>query len=570
LSINPEFGKEADAIWTFFDGFDPAAGGGPGRADNNRAETAATGATRIIKSNMVRTVYEAEIGERHFLLKHYHSSGLANAVKYMLLPTRASTEWRVMQRFKELGIPTASPIVYGEKRQLGFLADSFFAATFIEDSISYGPFTLKLMRQGLWNETIKNLLFSKLARLTAMLHEASVFHADFHLGNVLVSNQKSPSPDLHVIDLHTVYFPRRLKRRQALLNLARVTESIRQLGADQVPIFLEMYLALRNGFAPSTEHLAAEVGRLVAALDRRKMKSRTRRCLVPSSQFTRARIDRFRMNLRRTVTPEEVIDIIRTHDTVAARGDSRLIPPSNKNKVTAIEAETGSGPAKYCVKEYRRRSLARRFLPFPTEARRSWIAGLGLEVRGTATPETVAWARGQGREFIITRFIEGAAKLHEYALRNRMNLPPLERSSFDHALTAEVARFVRHIHDMGVCHHDLCEQNILVAGSGPRRILYLIDLDTVTFKRRLATRRFVKNLVQLGHLPGDVGVLLKARFLTWYMGPEAARADFRAFFKRINAGILQRMEAKRRRFLARGDADPHPVPSALKRDWKDL
>lgn len=558
LSINPEFGAEAEAIWSFFDEFDRSATHGK------------NGTTRVIKSNMVRTVYEATAGRAAFLLKHYHSSGLVNALKYVILPTRASTEWKVMQRFNELGIPTARPIIFGEKRRFGFLVDSFFAASFIADSISYGPFTLKLMRQGLWNETIKTVLFSKLARLTAMLHEASVFHADFHLGNVLVSNQKSPSPDLHVIDLHTVYFPRRLKRKQALLNLARVTESIRQLGADQVPIFLDMYLDLRPGFAPSTKHLAAEVGTLVEALDRRKMKSRTRRCLLHSSQFTPARRGRFKMNLRRTVTPDEVIDIITTHDSVAPRGDSRLIPPSNKNKVTALDAVIGSGPAKFCVKEYRPRSIVRRLLPFASEARRSWIAGLGLEVRRTATPETVAWVRGRGREFIITRFIDGASKLHDYALRARMELPPRERLPFVYALTADVARFVRHIHETGVCHHDLCEQNILVTGNGAQRILYLIDLDTVTFKRRLSSRRIVKNLVQLGHLPGDVGVLVKARFLTSYAGQKPHEAVRGALFKRIDAGILQRMEAKRRRFLARGDADPHPVPSLFKKDWKEV
>ncbi len=519
---------------------------------------------------MVRTVYEATAGGATFLLKHYHSAGLVNALKYTILPTRASTEWKVMQRFNELGIPTARPIIFGEKRRLGFLADSFFAASFIDDSKSYGPFTLKLMRQGLWNETIKTVLFSKLARLTAQLHEASVFHADFHLGNVLVSNQKSPSPDLHVIDLHTVYFPRRLKRRQILLNLARVAESIRQLGADQVPIFLDMYLDLRPGFAPSTKDLAAEVGRLVAALDRRKIKSRTRRCLLRSSRFTPARRGRFKMNLRRTVTPQEVIDIISAHDSVAPSGDSRLIPPSNKNKVTALKATISSGPTKFCVKEYRPRSIVRRLLPLASEAKRSWIAGLGLEVRQTPTPETVAWVRGQGREFIITRFIEGAFKLHDYALRARMELPIEERLAFVDALTADVAGFIRHIHETGVCHHDLCEQNILVAGKGPRRTLYLIDLDTVTFRRRLSYGRIVKNLVQLGHLPGDVGVLVKARFLTLYTGQTPREAVRGALFNRIDAGILRRMQAKRRRFLARGDADPHPAPSALKRDWKDV
>lgn len=557
ITLNPDLQAEAEAVLDFL----------TDRENLARAH--------VIKSNMVRTVYRAEHSGVRFILKRYHTGGIGDAVKYLFAPSRATTEWRAMQRIHSLGIPTSRPIVFGEKRRFGVLADSFFAADYIDNSISFGPCTLGMKIKGRWNDAIRDLFFDKLARLTAGLHDANVFHADFHLGNVLVADPHGDDPEIYVIDLHSVKFPARLSRGNILLNLARVAESLRQLGDGEVRIFLEKYLELRPDFASSAAGLESEVWRRVATLDRRKLRSRTRRCLIESSRFTPARTGGFRMNLRRPCTASDALKAIRIHDTVGMTDDDRLIPPSNKNKVTVVEipAEPKSSAEpkslKLCVKEYRRKNFLRRIMPLASEARRSWIAGLGLEVRGIATPETIAWVRGRGREFVITRYLTGASKLHAYAAARRDSLPPEEAPDFTRNLVEDLAHFMRMIHDGGVRHHDLCEQNILVAEDRKGRTLYLTDLDTVTFGLKTGRGRIIKNLVQLGHMPGDVDLMLKARFLKLYVGPcpVSERLDL---FRCINAGVLSRMEAKRKRYFRRGDPDPHPMPSAFRKSWSGI
>jgi len=189
---------------------------------------------QVIKSNMVRTVYEVEAAGASCILKRYHSAGPVNAFKYLLVPTRARTEWSVMRRFNELGIPTARPLAFGERRCFGFLADSFFAMSAIEDTRQFLSFISEQRSARRWNEADRNALYGKLAALAARLHEVSAFHADFHLGNVLVRGRDGADTELFVIDLHTVSFPRRLARRRAVLNLARVAEGLRSLGREDV------------------------------------------------------------------------------------------------------------------------------------------------------------------------------------------------------------------------------------------------------------------------------------------------------------------------------------------------
>jgi len=242
--------------------------------------------------------------------------------------------------------------------------------------------------------------------------------------------------------------------------------------------------------------------------------------------------------------------------------------------VTVIDGWSAAGPARLCLKEYRRlnafrrllRGILCRVLRLPSEAKLSWVGGRGLEVRGIATPETVAWIRGKGREFVVTRFLDGALKLHEFAARRGAGLSSGERGAFLRGLAAETALFVRRLHDSGVRHRDLCEQNILVRENGVKRTLYLTDLDTAGFAHRLGTSRIIKNLVQLGHLPADVDVIVKARFLKAYLG-DSGGAERRRLFGLVDKDVLERMQAKRKRYLKRGAPDPHPRPSALRRSW---
>jgi len=559
IETNPEYREAAEEILRLLE---------------NREQLASK---RIVKSSMVRSVYHLQADGFTIFLKKYHSRSIVDKLKSLVAPSRAVTEWTAMNRLIDFRIPTAVPVIFGETRRSGLLVDSFFAALAIgskknnrgeevEDALQFNSIVAWMKRREIWTDEIGDNLYGDLAELITRLHRRSVKHGDFHVGNIVAPRTEIPRPTLHVIDLHTVKFPSSLSRRFRLLNLAKLVEGIRYNSPEEVKIFLEKYISLNPDFAESAAALEKEIMQSIRRLDRRRIGSRTRRCLARSTEFSPARKDGCLLNLRRPFTPEEILGAIAVHDGIPRQGDDRLIYPSNKNKVTVVTQETSRGPTKLCVKEYRKLGFPAAWIPSLSEARRSWIAGRGLEVRLIDTPQTVAWVRKGGRHYLVTRFIDGAEKLFSYAARSMEGMEGAERAAFLRTLAGEAARFMRRLHDSGVRHGDMSEQNLLVKEDEGGRSLCLIDLDTVGFRRRLCESRIVKNLIQLGHLPAEIDVIQKARFLEVYLG-ESRAPEFRGLLRRINNGILERMAAKRMRYAKRGEPDPHPFPSRLKRNW---
>ncbi|MFH2000354.1 MAG: lipopolysaccharide kinase InaA family protein [Planctomycetota bacterium] len=520
----------------------------------------------VIKSNMVRTVYRLTAAGVRLYVKAYHSRGVEEALKSLIRPSRALCEWQAMCRLEAAGIATAIPVFYGERRSAGILKHAFFAATEITDTLNFGAFVEQAQAAGEWNRALKEAIYEGMAHLTARLHACHIRHGDFHLGNILVSRALNQSPRLHLIDLHTVSFPSRLSRKARILNLARVGEVLSQLDQGQdLDLFLGRYLDEAPGFSPSTSALRSEVMLKVTKLLARRLKSRTRRCLLESSQFTPARQDGYAMNLRRTCSPAMAIEAIERHDQVENENGPGLLHPVFKNKVTAVEVPGPDGRCRLCVKEYRARSFGSRLFPWLSEARRSWIAGRGLEVRGIATPRTEAWVRKGAREFLITLFVE-AKRLYDFQADRCQGLPESEAAELQKRIAVELAAFVRILHDSGIRHNDLSEQNIMVSHDHGTRHFLLIDCDTLSFKADPGEKGIMKNLVQLGHMPEDVNVMAKARFLREYLGKDR-RDEWRSMIRILDKGILRRMERKRKKFVILRLPDPHPRPSRLKGDW---
>jgi tRNA A-37 threonylcarbamoyl transferase component Bud32 len=475
-----------------------------------------------------------------------------------------------MFRLKEAGIPTADPVFYGERRKGGVLSGAFFAALEIPDAVHMGDFIVEEGAKGRLDRKRKKVLYRQLADLTARLHRAGIRHGDYHLGNLLVSRGSHNSLSLHLIDLHTVSFPGRLSKATRRLNLARVAEALEHLNdGEDLDLFLDAYLEAMPDIAPTLDELRSAVKKKVSRWKHIRLRSRTRRCLMKSTEFTRVKRDGYHINLRRKYAPELITEVIRIHDSVQRADDPRLLHPVFKNKVTAIEAYTPDGRITLCVKEYRSRLLGRFFggiSSFFSEARRSWIAGRGLEVRRIPTPETAAWVRGRGRSFFLTQHIPGNLRLHAYIAERCKPLSVREAADLQQAMAAELALLVKRVHLSGIRHGDFSEQNILVKEEEGERRYFLIDCDTLYFRRKIRQKDLHKNLIQLGHMPEDVNVMSKARFLYLYLGLER-NAVWRSLFRSINQGILVRMDRKRKKSKQYGLPDPHPRPSRLKGSW---
>jgi tRNA A-37 threonylcarbamoyl transferase component Bud32 len=302
------------------------------------------------------------------------------------------------------------------------------------------------------------------------MHERGMLHGDLHLGNILIRGREPL-----LLDVQKATF---LPALPAVLRR-------RELG----------FLAYSLG-EPLPEPLAAS-GRWRTRRAHAHWKSRTRRCLVESSGFS-AFSALGASGFRRSDVPADVLERV-LRDAPAA-------PALKQTQRTALHRVHGW--------------LAKRHAS-PRAARRAWIGGVGLEVRGIGVARPLAWA---GPWLVME---DAGPTLIDWV-----------RSAFAQAsrdarlaLADEAADLLARLHARGVYHPDLKANNLCwTPGSAPR----LIDYGDVRFGRSVSARRRVKNLAQLNAaLPDEIGAELRERALVRYRDALGGRDDLERLRRRV-------------------------------------
>jgi heptose I phosphotransferase len=170
-----------------------------------------------------------------------------------------------------------------------------------------------------------------------------------------------------------------------------------------------------------------------------------------------------------------------------------------------------------------------------------WEGHRRLDREGIPTAEPVcAGVDRQGRSFILTVGLPGEP-LDDHLRRGPLPAPRLQ------ALTAELARLVRRLHEAGLCHRDLYLCHVFICPDRPPgQQLVLIDLQRLRAVGRVRPRRWrIKDLAALAYssLGLPVRDRTRMRFLVAYLRPGVRRQARRRLARRIwwrTAGLLRR------------------------------
>jgi tRNA A-37 threonylcarbamoyl transferase component Bud32 len=309
----------------------------------------------------------------------------------------------------------------------------------------------------------------------------------------------------------------------------------------------------------------------VERIEARRLKSRSRRCLMPSTGFTVDRVPGGRLHRRREVPPERLALLLREPPPGALR------KAGPEGWVAAVEVE-GRG---YLVKRRRYSLLSSlRGLLLDHRLRGAFRAGFLLEVRGVPTPRVLLLREDRRlglvrAAWLVTELVPDAVGLSEYLWTEFHGKTRVrgEAARRKRVLARRTGELIRAVHDAGIATHDLSPQNILVsparlrdelggplaagaeAPPGPGRAVLIADLDGVQAWRRPGPRRRERNLVQAGNLPeGHVSWADRLRALHAYAGGEAELLSPEAV-GRLREGLLREAERTLERLLA-GDAPP--------------
>jgi len=496
---------------------------------------------QIIKENMVRQSSVIPLpGHGEIFVKRYKMKGWGETLKYLFLPFKADREWRNILFFKRYHLPTVTSVAKGIKRQGGLLKDSLLVTQHIP-----GCQTLKAFSQSVRDQpsrdylTRKRAIINEAARKIRMIHEKGFFYRDLHAGNILIQEDPSGKFTLFFVDLHKAWHLGRTPLLARIRDLAQLKNSLPSTRSDWIR-FLKAYL---KEVDPPLLMIAGEIDRYAERLERAHLKSRTRRCLMPSSEFMAEKSFRKSLYGKKSYGKDIFNAVFDEYRKARGQGKIRIIKEQPKSFVSLLSIPRNGGHQTICIKEFTYPGLfyALRCSFRKSRALKSWVGANGLRVRGFSTPEPLALCEEKKggilkRSILLLEYLDGVEELNDYILKN-FDLPvSLEKERKKKNFIACLSCEIRGLHAQGIYQADLKSNNILVKEKNGGFEFFFIDLDRVRFGQKLSYRERVKNLAQINASVADcITISDRLQFFRSY----AARTPLLLQKKNIYRNVLK-------------------------------
>ncbi len=258
----------------------------------------------FVKHSTVRTVMRADDPDRPdgpgLFVKWYRLRGLGDRVKHLFVPRKAEVEWRVSQALEAAGIPTCRVLAYAVGR-----GEAFLVSRAIPDSEPLVEFLLRGPEPRVRDEVL-----GELATLTAALVDGGFTHGDYHGGNVVIRpDAPAGRAALRARPAQHPSAPPHAPRAERMLVMIGPA-----LGGDRETLLRQFLSAWRGGPGPGgLDEWTDRLQQVRRAFWRRRVRSRTRRCLLESSLFTIGRAGGYRIHRRRDFPVEVALESVRRH-----------------------------------------------------------------------------------------------------------------------------------------------------------------------------------------------------------------------------------------------------------------
>ncbi|MGA2031727.1 MAG: lipopolysaccharide kinase InaA family protein [Thermoguttaceae bacterium] len=185
------------------------------------------------------------------------------------------------------------------------------------------------------------------------------------------------------------------------------------------------------------------------------------------------------------------------------RNVDRPVKIAPESLIVEADLPLRTGPRRIAYKRYRPRNGWKAFCSLFRTARalRSWRLAQVLASRRIPTPLALfAYVPHRWRlmepSYLATEWIEGGENLHLYGWRLAW-YPNRERAARASRCAESLGRLIGLLHAAQIDHRDLKGANLMVVERGSDVRTFLVDLDGVRLRKRLAFRRRAANLARL-------------------------------------------------------------------------
>ena len=457
-------------------------------------------------------------GQRVFL-KRDRTKGWPESLKYVFSPSKGRKEWFMAHQLKERNLSIPEPFGWMEKIRRGFVKESYYLSEAIGSGTSLIDDPLKLGESSSIDE---------LARIVRKIHDSGLFHEDLHAGNFLWDGQS-----IFLTDLHRGKIIRSLSLKQRLWNLSQLFHSLRSVWreGDQVQ-FVKTYFEGDPIYFQKKEDWVQKIDSSMEQLQKRQWKSRAKRCLKESTEFSIEKGKGVRYYHRRDLSLVHLKRMLEEHLRWVEEKPSSLAKYSPEVMVSILK----DGEKKISVKQFRYPHF---WDVFKEHFRRSkglkaWLAGNGLRARGIpsllplALVEEKNWF-GWKEAFLVMEAHEMGREMDRYMLEGLKDFR--KRRLFIKAF----GQWLSHFHKMNLYHQDMKTCNLLISEKGETWDFHLLDLEDVRLDEKVDGRKLFRNLLQLNTSTPRVFTRVdRFRFFREYLRFNPIVKDERNFLKRLN------------------------------------
>jgi tRNA A-37 threonylcarbamoyl transferase component Bud32 len=523
------------------------------------------GQARVLKQAPHRTIYRLTLPGLDLHLKYYPLNDLRAVLRQLVRPSKARMEHDRACTVLGRGVPTIEPLALGEPAR--GLGPSYLVTRTLTDTQSLNGYLenvfplLPRARQ----THIRQRLAVAVGRLLARMHDAGIVHEDLHPGNLLVHFGPEDEPTLYLVDLLMARLRSALDWPASRDNLVMLNRwfVLRSEPGDRLR-FWHAYREARQTLPAGAMRGPAEreLERDTVESNRLFWRQYDRHCVARNRHFRKLRAPGVRGHAVADLLDHFVRELLADPDAPFSRPDARILKESRSSKVVEFRVPTAQGERTVIYKRFAvtrwSDPLASLFRPAP--ALRSYLFGHGLRNRCLPTPRPLCVLhRSRGGMFhegyLLTEKVGEGHDLLEYLASLRELVPGVARKRM-RALTEQVARLVRQLHQRGLSHRDLKACNLLVSSdpwmhtptdrsregtAAPAdpdnpQVLF-IDLVGVRVLGRLSRRRRARDLARLYASYRNNPAVSRAdcvRFLCTYLQwGLRGRRDWKAWWRAI-------------------------------------
>ncbi len=441
-------------------------------------------------------------GGKGVFLKRDRTKGWMEILKYLVFPSKGRKEWFIAYQLGKRNLNIPKPLGWMERVHRGLLKESYYLSEAIESGVSLAEIADILKDEKVSTELIKTVI---------RMHSSGLLHQDLHAGNFLWDGES-----IFLIDLHRARLLHSLSLNQRLWNLSHLFHSLRSIWGEKEHLrFLDQYFEGDSISSQKKKEYLMKIHSWMVRLQKRQWRSRTKRCLKESTEFSVKKENGLTFYHRKDFPFDRLKKVVNKHLAMVNEPHSLLVKQSSEVIVSIFDDEEN----RICIKQFCYPHWWDRFREHfrLSKGLKAWLGGNGLRARGVssikpfALMEQKSWF-GRAESLLVMEASNAEEEMDRYICKWFDGIK--EKRNFIKAF----AFWVCQLHQKNIYHQDMKACNILVLKNGKAWNFKLLDLEDVLLDEKINKNKLFKNLLQLNtSTPKIITTRDRLRFFKEYM-----------------------------------------------------